>query len=114
MALMTGHAHVPKLCSSELTSFSISLSVTFVPCKTVCLLSVLLAQALADDAFEVHFPSVETLLNRPKLRGNVDYMPLKWKAEMLDGPILPITYNKCWQIRNKTTLRNASGSRRQD
>ena len=67
------------------------------PCKILCLLSILLAQALVDDAFEAHFPSVDALMTRPKLKANVDYMPLKWKEEILDQPLLPISYNQYWK-----------------
>lgn len=66
----------------------------------------LAAQALIDDAFEVHFDSFEKLMSRPKLKDNVDWLPLQWKSEMLDQPILPLTYQRFWHIW-KDTVRAA-------
>jgi hypothetical protein len=51
-----------------------------------------------DDAFDTSFESVEMLLSRPKLKDGVNYMALKWKSNMLDESILPITYDKYWRL----------------
>lgn len=80
----------------------VSLSVTFVPCKPLCLLSLLVATALADNAFEVPFDSFETLLSRPRLEPGVNYLPLKWREEFQDRSIIDLSYNQYWTIWSKT------------
>lgn len=92
-----------------LTPGSISFTVIFVPCQILCLVSLLAAQALVDDAFEAHFPSVEDFLNRPKLKDNQDYMQLNWKDEMLDQQILQVSYDQYRNIWNSTV--QAAGCR---
>lgn len=72
------------------------------PCKILCLASLIVAQALADNAFEVPFDSMETLLSRPKLEEHVQYLPLKWRAEVMDDYIMPITYDQFVSIWNRT------------
>ncbi|KAG6353756.1 hypothetical protein INS49_005232 [Diaporthe citri] len=76
----------------------VSISVTVVPYKLVCVLSLIVARALAADAFEVHFDSFEQFLTRPRLEGNVNYFPVKWKDEFLEKPIFPVSYMQFWRL----------------
>ncbi|KAI9658227.1 MAG: hypothetical protein M1821_002359 [Bathelium mastoideum] len=76
----------------------IKFTVFFVPVPSICLASLVTALAIKADAFEPSVDSVHTLLARPNLEG-VDYLPLKWKDEMLDARILPLdyrTYQNLW------------------
>lgn len=76
----------------------ISFSITFVPFNLICLASIITSCAIYDDAFEAGFESVHALLSRPHLE-DVDFLPLKWKPEMLDRPIFKLssaTFYKLW------------------
>jgi hypothetical protein len=68
-------------------------------CRQICLLSHLAAKAIADNAFEANFTSpAEIVAGRP-LEPGINYVPLKWKPDMLKKFIVPITYttyNKHW------------------
>lgn len=65
-----------------------------VPCKLVCVLSLIVARALAADAFEVHFDSFKQFLTRLRLEENVNYFPVKWKDTFLEQTIFPVSYNQ--------------------
>lgn len=95
------------LCLLNLSS--IDFSVTFVPEKRVCLLSLIIAQALADQAFDPGFQSFEEVLTRPKFEDGIDYIPLRWKEKMLGEPIFPIDYNRYASLWNRAWL--VSGAR---
>ena len=81
----------------------LSFAITIVPCQTICLTSLIAARAIKDDAFEPSFESVEALLHRPTLEGEgVDFLPLKWKEEMLDRPVFPLDYNHFNRLWHRT------------
>jgi hypothetical protein len=64
-----------------------------VPLPEICLTSLVLARAFADDAFEPSFRTTKDLLHRPDLE-NTDFLPLKWKDELRERPIFKMTYSK--------------------
>lgn len=67
-------------------------------------MSLLVATALADNAFEVPFDSFSTLLSRPRLEPGVNHFPLKWKDEMKNRSIVDISYDQYWQIWHRTVF----------
>ncbi|KAH6889973.1 hypothetical protein B0T10DRAFT_548470 [Thelonectria olida] len=66
--------------------------ITKVPHKIICLLTLLLSRAIADNAFKNGYTHVSQVLER-RLKTHVDYVPAKWKEGMLKKKIVPITYN---------------------
>ncbi|KAJ5011151.1 hypothetical protein K4K57_006155 [Colletotrichum sp. SAR 10_99] len=71
--------------------------VTMMPYRLICLTRKVIAQALSDDAFEAGFTTYDDLLERPILE-NVDYVPLKWKAEFSNKVMFPITRTSFWSL----------------
>ena len=72
----------------------------FVPAPGICLASFVTALAIKADAFDPSIDSVEMLLQRPNLKGT-DYLPLKWKEEIMDGVIFRIdysTFSRIWHL----------------
>ncbi|KAL2289652.1 hypothetical protein FJTKL_01892 [Diaporthe vaccinii] len=72
-------------------------SITLVPQKIFCPVSLVVARALADDAFEPSFDSVHSLLSRPNLE-HTQCIQLKWKDDALDREIFPLTYNRFGEL----------------
>ncbi|RMZ87306.1 hypothetical protein DV736_g5468, partial [Chaetothyriales sp. CBS 134916] len=72
--------------------------VFFVPFPLVCLGRLVVAQAIQDNAFDAGFVHAEDFLTKPVL-GDVDYIELKWKDEMLERPVFNLSYaqfNDIW------------------
>ncbi|CAJ2506647.1 Uu.00g078330.m01.CDS01 [Anthostomella pinea] len=82
---------------------SLSFCVTTIPCKPICLVSLLLARAIADQAFKADFKSLADILERPNL-GQVDSLPLSWAAGMEDKEIVPIHYPTYLDLWHRTLL----------
>lgn len=78
----------------------VQFSVTFAPCKTVCLLSFLVTRALSEDAFETPFSSVEELLQRPILE-HTDSLSLRWKEGVKRQYIVGMSYHRYWELWNR-------------
>ncbi|KAH8751077.1 hypothetical protein F5883DRAFT_386752, partial [Diaporthe sp. PMI_573] len=81
----------------------LELSVTLVPQKIFCPVSLVVARALADDAFDPSFDSVHSLLSRPDLE-HTQCIQLKWKDEALDREIFPLTYNRFGELWRRTII----------
>ncbi|KAG8162722.1 hypothetical protein KVR01_007200 [Diaporthe batatas] len=96
-------------CSKGQAEF-VDFSATFVPEKRICVVSLIVARALADQAFDAGYQSFEEVLNRPNFDGT-HWVPLRWKTEMLERPIFPINYNQFVEIWNRAWL--VSGARDQ-
>ncbi|CAJ2503213.1 Uu.00g106070.m01.CDS01 [Anthostomella pinea] len=62
-----------------------SFCVTTIPYKPICLVSLLLAQAIANQAFKADFKSLADILERPNL-GQIDSLPLSWPCDP-DAPL---------------------------
>lgn len=92
-----------KRASRSSRADAISFSITLVPYPNICLASLIATRAITDDAFEPSFESVDALLRRPALEG-VDFLPLKWKKEMLDRPIFPLAYSSFNYLWHRTCL----------
>ncbi|KAM4061018.1 hypothetical protein HRG_012941 [Hirsutella rhossiliensis] len=80
-----------------------------VPYKLVCLVSLFTVRAIADNAFEAEFDSCNQVLRPPPLEKGVDFVPLKWKTEMLDKEIVPISYGTFLETWNRVYF--VAGSR---
>jgi hypothetical protein len=65
--------------------------VFFITVPSIYLISLVTALTLKADAFKPSIDSVNTLLRRPNLKG-VDYLPLKWKEDLLETFIFPLDY----------------------
>ncbi|KAI8681927.1 C2H2-type domain-containing protein [Fusarium keratoplasticum] len=80
-------------------SASLTFGITRVPIKSICLLSHIVAMAIYNDAFATKFTSCEEVLY-PKilLEDHIDYVPLKWKDDILDQPVFPLDYKTYWRI----------------
>lgn len=70
------------------------------PCPTIDLVGVLAALGVSHDAFEPSFRSINELLSRPHLE-HTDYLPLKWKDEVLEKPIIDLSYFLYWTLWNR-------------
>jgi len=90
--------------SNHTTVLRIEFSVTFAPGRTFCLLSFLVARALADNAFHAEYQTFEELLDRPLLERGIDYLPLPLKSDVLDRRIIPLGQEKLNAIWNRTVL----------
>ncbi|EJP61116.1 uncharacterized protein BBA_09921 [Beauveria bassiana ARSEF 2860] len=75
-------------------------SITFVPCRQVCLLTALATRALRDNAFKGGYTSIDQLLPEKPL--DHDYVPLHWKSSVLDAKIVPCSYRSFWKVWNRT------------
>ncbi|KAH7016381.1 uncharacterized protein B0I36DRAFT_388981, partial [Microdochium trichocladiopsis] len=82
----------------------IEFTITFVPGRTVCLLSQLASRAVADDAFEAGYQTLDDLLYLPQLESGIYYLPLPLKNDVLDKPIIPLHQGKLNEIWNRTLL----------
>ncbi|KAI1382568.1 uncharacterized protein F4822DRAFT_441804 [Hypoxylon trugodes] len=79
----------------------VAFSITVIPCKPICLASLLAARAITDRAFDANFHSLDDMLNRPEL-GDLDSLPLNWALGVEDKQILPICYPTYWDMWNRT------------
>ncbi|KAI0976370.1 hypothetical protein F4678DRAFT_416827 [Xylaria arbuscula] len=80
---------------------TLSICVTTIPCKPLCLVSLLVGRALADRAFEEDFQSLDDVLNRPNLDGT-ESLPLRWAKGVEDKPIIPLTYASYKEVWSRT------------
>ncbi|KAI8674512.1 C2H2-type domain-containing protein [Fusarium keratoplasticum] len=80
-------------------SASLTFGITRVPVKSICLLSHIVAMAIYNGAFATKFTSCEEVLY-PKnlLEDHIDYVPLKWKDDIVDQPVFPLDYKLYWRI----------------
>ncbi|KAL6887140.1 hypothetical protein HDV57DRAFT_349635 [Trichoderma longibrachiatum] len=78
---------------------SMTFSVTFMESRQICILSLFIARALCDNAFYHDYVSPEQVLRERHFDDGNDFIPLKWKPEILKQRIVPISYgtfNKLW------------------
>ncbi|KAK4220625.1 hypothetical protein QBC38DRAFT_493849, partial [Podospora fimiseda] len=83
--------------------YSVKFSITIVPCQLICLLSLIVSQAIFDKAFKARCQSFEDLLKTPRLE-NTDCLELDWKEEMLEKDIFPIDYDVYLKLWNRLWL----------
>jgi hypothetical protein len=69
------------------------------------LLSILLARALEDHAFDgADFKDIHELLSRPRLAPGQNFLPLKFKAGKLKELVFKLAYNTYRECFQKTVL----------
>ncbi|KAH8655592.1 hypothetical protein BX600DRAFT_515367 [Xylariales sp. PMI_506] len=78
-------------------------SATLIPCPLLDYTGLIVSRALADDAFEIEFKSLEDILTRPEF-GDVDYIPLNWKSSLGDKRIIPMKYTRYRELWDRTLL----------
>lgn len=64
-----------------------------VPCRQLCILTLLVSRALADNAFEAGYTSTGQTFRAEPLERGFDYVPLLWKSNMRKRYVVPISYN---------------------
>ncbi|RYP01717.1 hypothetical protein DL764_006110 [Monosporascus ibericus] len=81
----------------------IRFDVTLVPNCSFCLASKVLTRAIQDRAFEPSFNNVDEIFDRPNLE-SVDFVQLRWKRDILNQRIFPITYKTLNELWHRTLL----------
>ncbi|KAJ4160329.1 hypothetical protein NW754_003454 [Fusarium falciforme] len=77
----------------------LTFGITRVPIKSICLLSHIVAMAIYNGAFITKFASCEEVLYpQSLLEDHIDYVPLKWKDDIVDQPVFPLDYKLYWRI----------------
>ncbi|KAF0330480.1 hypothetical protein GQ607_002359 [Colletotrichum asianum] len=74
----------------------VAITLTIVPWPLLCVVSLMVMEALQMNAFEAPFTSLDEILQRPNLEG-VDFVPLRWKRELLERPMIDIPYEFFWK-----------------
>ncbi|KAI1440743.1 hypothetical protein F5Y02DRAFT_339604 [Annulohypoxylon stygium] len=88
---------------------SISFSITLVPNRAFCLASFVLAQVINDQASEVGYNTASDIFEKPDLE-EVDFVPLRWKPEMENQEIFPLSDSLIAELWHHTHL--VMGARR--
>lgn len=70
------------------------------PYSMFCPVSLIIAKALSDDAFDPSFGSVQALFDRP-IFGNTACVDLVWKKEIMDQEIFPMSYSSFYELWNR-------------
>lgn len=68
-----------------------------VDCFPICLVSLVLARAIQDDAFEQAFRSVDEIFDRPNL-SSVPCLSLPFKPEWLNKDIFRLSTNQFYSL----------------
>lgn len=87
-----------------LTSYSLEFSLPMHSYSLFCPVSLVVARALAADAFEPSFATLDELLNRPLFNEHTACIYLPWKNELLGDEIFPISYNRFWNVWRRTVM----------
>jgi hypothetical protein len=69
----------------------------------VCLGRLIVSRAIQDNAFDPGFANAEEFLTRLVL-GDVDYITLKWRDEVLERPVFGLSYRKFNDIWHRVCL----------
>lgn len=81
----------------------ISFSITLVPNRAFCLASLIITQAINDQAFIAGYNTVEEVFDKPNLE-TVDFIPLRWKPGMEDEEIFKISDSQLTDLFQRTLL----------
>lgn len=76
----------------------------FVPYNLFCFASLVVARALADDAFDPPFDSPEDLWRRPVMEEHIQCIRLPWKKDLQEKEIFPLSYQQYHEIFNRTCI----------
>ncbi|CAG9950870.1 unnamed protein product [Clonostachys rosea f. rosea IK726] len=78
---------------------------TVVPNCLICPLRLLILQALADQAFEEGYTSLDQILQKTwDSDPGVAFVPLAWKKSVIGQGIFKLAYSKYWEIWRRTCL----------
>ncbi|KAI3331203.1 hypothetical protein F4824DRAFT_504220 [Ustulina deusta] len=83
--------------------YEISFSITLVPNRAFCLASLIITQAINDQAFIAGYNTVEEVFDKPNLE-TVDFIPLRWKPGMEDKEIFKISDSQLTDLFQRTLL----------
>jgi hypothetical protein len=76
-----------------------------VPNCLICPLRLLILQALADQAFEEGYTSLDQILQKTwDSDPGVAFVPLAWKKSVIGQGIFKLVYSKYWEIWRRTCL----------
>ncbi|RYO80969.1 hypothetical protein DL762_007375 [Monosporascus cannonballus] len=81
----------------------IRFDITLVPNCSFCLASMVLTRAIQDRAFEPSFNNIDEIFDRPNLE-SVNFVQLRWKRDILNQRIFPITYKTLNELWHRTLL----------
>ncbi|KAI1157749.1 hypothetical protein F5B18DRAFT_643736 [Nemania serpens] len=81
----------------------ISFSITLVPNRAFCLASLILTQAINDQAFEAGYNTVEEIFDKPNLE-TVDFIPLKWRPDVKDQEVFRLSDSMLAELFHRTLL----------
>jgi hypothetical protein len=81
----------------------IGFSITLVPNSTFCFGSQILTRGIQRRAFEADFSTIDEIFDRPNLE-SVDFVPLKWKQNLLEENIFCISYDTLNNLWHRTLL----------
>lgn len=73
------------------------------PYSIFCPVSLVVARALSEDAFDPSFDSMPAIFNRPIFE-NMQCIQLPWKKDILDEEIFPMSYASFHSIWQRTVL----------
>lgn len=68
-----------------------------VDCFPICLVSLVLARAIQDNAFEQAFRSIDEVFDRPSL-SSVPCLSLPFKSEFLNKDIFRLSFNQFYAL----------------
>lgn len=76
------------------------------PCKTICILSLILSKAFANNAFHGEFRSLQELLpsNHQFANKDTNYEPLAWREEMNSKKLIHLSYQRLLEIWTRCLL----------
>ncbi|KAF4955438.1 hypothetical protein FGADI_4548 [Fusarium gaditjirri] len=81
-------------------------SITFIPCKTLCVLSLILSKAFADNAFYGEYRTLQELLpsDHQFVSEDVHYEKVPWRDEMYNKKINNLSYHRLLEIWTRTRI----------
>lgn len=82
---------------------SVQFTIFPIPFQPIDLAHLIATQAIATDAFEPSFSSIDEIYSRPNLE-HTDALELHWKKEMLNNRVFDIDYHAFWETWNRLWL----------
>lgn len=80
--------------------YRLKFSITFVPCKSLCILSLILCKAFANKAFFGGYRTLEELLpnDHQFVSKDTDYERIPWRSDISKRKLIPLTYHRLLEI----------------
>lgn len=83
-------------------SCRVEISLAMHPFSLFCPVSLVVARALAVNAFQASFATFDELSNTPLFEEHVSCIRLPWKKELIGQAILPLGYSRFWGLWTRT------------